>query len=88
MPSIPLEIEVEIYCDTCGSGLCNRTDYVRTRNRQEHSFRVEACDECIDKAVEKAVENKESELQEIIDDLRDQIENLKESLKEANEASN
>ena len=26
-----IEIEFEVYCDTCGNGLCNQTEVTKTR---------------------------------------------------------
>ena len=46
-------VEVEIYCATCGAGLCNQSEFVHTRTRDIPSFRVEVCDRCVDAAVER-----------------------------------
>lgn len=48
MPSV--EIEIEVYCNTCGAGLCNETDVAKTRNRGMDSFRVNACEGCLKSA--------------------------------------
>ena len=45
-----VEVEVEIYCATCGAGLCNQSQFVATRNRSIPSIRVRACWDCIEKA--------------------------------------
>jgi hypothetical protein len=46
MPEI--EVNIELYCDTCGSGLCSQATVTRTRNMP--SFRIEACDSCTKKS--------------------------------------
>lgn len=48
MPSV--EVEIEIYCDTCGTGLCNQSTGAKTRNRGASSIRVEVCKSCIEDA--------------------------------------
>jgi hypothetical protein len=64
MPEI--EVNVEVYCGTCGEGLCNQTTFAKTRSRNEPSLRVEVCPRCI--------AEKDSE----IDDLKHQIKELEE----------
>lgn len=54
MPSV--EIEIEVYCATCGAGLCGKTDVVKTRSRGQDSFRVEACEVCIDAAHDRGLD--------------------------------
>lgn len=51
MPSV--EVEIEIYCDTCGDGLCNQSTGATTRNRGASSIRVEACKNCMKEAESK-----------------------------------
>lgn len=45
MPEI--EINIEVYCARCGSGLCQNTTAVKTHNRGEDPFRVDPCDDCL-----------------------------------------
>lgn len=57
MPDVT--IEVEVYCATCGDGLCNLTESTYTRVRGVRGvpcFRVEACPKCIDRAREEGIE--------------------------------
>lgn len=48
MPSIEInktiEVEIDVYCDTCGSGLCGT---INVDNRRG-AFRVPVCQNCID----------------------------------------
>lgn len=53
MPDITVNIEV--YCAKCGSGLCNQTEFVTTRLRQEPSFRVVPCQKCLDESHDEGV---------------------------------
>lgn len=53
---VQAEIDVEIYCATCGDGLCNQSQFVETRNRYQPSIRVEVCESCIKSAKREAYE--------------------------------
>lgn len=46
MPSI--DVDIELYCDTCGKGICGLGTATRTRNQP--AFRIEACDTCVEQA--------------------------------------
>lgn len=48
MPDVT--IEVEVYCESCGEGLCNQTTFCETYHRRCPSFRVEPCQRCLDAA--------------------------------------
>lgn len=60
-----LTINVEIFCATCGDGLCNQSEFTLTRSRQEPSFRVEACQKCIDEAKDGVEVEKNQEIEEL-----------------------
>ena len=79
MPIVTVEIEheVEVYCNTCGNGLCSNTDYTQGRTRGIDQFRVEVCDKCI---LEKDKEI--NYLQQEIEELKSEIETLKDSISE------
>ncbi|MEK9207289.1 MAG: hypothetical protein AAB922_02325 [Patescibacteria group bacterium] len=48
MPEIAVNIEV--YCASCGDGICNTVESTKTRNRGEPCFRVPACEKCVEAA--------------------------------------
>lgn len=48
MPDI--EVNIELYCDTCGKGMCGNGTATHTRNQP--CFRIEACDTCVSRADE------------------------------------
>lgn len=71
MPEVAFNIEV--YCGTCGEGLCNQTEFVKTRTRYEPSLRVEACKRCLDQAKDEGYnDGYQSGYQE----ARDQVEDV------------
>jgi hypothetical protein len=47
MPSV--EVEVEVYCNSCGTGLCNQS-YGRTNKRGAGAIYVDTCSICADRA--------------------------------------
>ena len=55
------EIEIEVYCDDCGDGLCNQARGVRTYKRDMPSIRVKACQTCINMAVQSFEINRKRE---------------------------
>ncbi|MDE2099282.1 MAG: hypothetical protein KGL39_18660 [Patescibacteria group bacterium] len=50
MPEV--SVEVEVYCATCGAGLCNETESTTTRSRSVPCFRVSACSVCLERATD------------------------------------
>ena len=46
---VAIEVDIEIYCNTCGSGLCFETIGVLGKTRSEPQFRVNVCPTCMDK---------------------------------------
>jgi hypothetical protein len=48
MPSF--DIYFEVFCGTCGAGLCNQSDTRKSRHRGENQVTVEVCEKCIEKA--------------------------------------
>lgn len=63
MPSFSLDFEV--YCGTCGAGLCNQSDTRKSRHRGEDQVTVDVCQDCVQKALaplEDKIESLKSEL--------------------------
>lgn len=48
--TVDVDVEIEVYCNSCGDGMCNETDVVKTHNRQANAFRVNACSKCLERA--------------------------------------
>lgn len=55
MPTVEIElsgeIEVKVYCATCGDGLCGQSEFFITRKRGAYAIRVEACKKCCSEAI-------------------------------------
>lgn len=45
MPSI--DVEIEVYCDRCGAGLCGDTNVINKRNQS--AFSVSPCSRCLER---------------------------------------
>ena len=70
MPSFDTEIEFEVYCDTCGTGM-NHDSNTRISNGVKELW-ITVCSNCIDK--------KDSE----ISNLKSEIESLEKVIEELN----
>lgn len=66
--TITVDVDFEVFCGTCGTGLCSESDTRSSRNRRYAQVTVNACPYCIDKKNEE------------INDLEYKIEQLEEEL--------
>lgn len=62
-----VEVDFEVFCGTCGDGLCGQSEGRQSRNRAYPQVTVEVCQKCVESAK---------------DELNDQIYELKERLVE------
>lgn len=65
-----VDIDFEVYCGTCGAGLCNESDTRKSKNRNYLQVTVNACPDCM-----AAKDKKIDELNEIIENLEIQLSN-------------
>jgi hypothetical protein len=83
MPSFDFStsIDFEVFCGTCGAGLCGQSDTRISRSRGHNQVTVDACDKCLESAREDGANDKEKELESYyskeIEQLKDEIEQLK-----------
>jgi hypothetical protein len=68
-----IEVDFEVYCNTCGAGLCNESETGTTRNRHMLHVSVNACPTCM-----AAKDDEIDALRSRIDELQAEIDNLKE----------
>ena len=80
------DVEFEVYCNTCGLGLCGDSETPNTRNRNALSVRVNACPSCMEKKNDEitelqgqltAVEKERDEFMDEVDQLKSELEELK-----------
>lgn len=64
-------IDFEVFCKTCGEGLCNESSTRVSRNRGFLQVEVNACPSCIEEK-DKTI----AELQAEIDELKNEMENI------------
>ncbi len=65
-----VDIDFEVYCGTCGAGLCNESDTRKSKNRNYLQVTVNACPDYM-----AAKDKKIDELNEIIENLEIQLSN-------------
>lgn len=63
-----VDIDFEVFCGTCGAGLCHESDTRKSRSRNYLQVTVNACPKCLEVR------------DEIIKELQDEISELKERL--------
>jgi len=63
-----IDIDFEVYCGTCGAGLCSESDTRQSRNRGYLQVTVNVCPDCM--------KEKDDEIKA----LKEQIEELEKSL--------
>jgi hypothetical protein len=67
MPSFDVPFEFEVYCGTCGAGLCCNSREGYTTGRSYPYISVDACDACIERAKEdgfdEGYEKRDSEIE-------------------------
>lgn len=72
MPSFQIDVEFEVFCGTCGAGLCYESDTRTSRNRQFPQVTVNACPKCIEAALERGRDEiREGELTEALDRIHE-----------------
>ncbi len=59
-----LRVEFEVFCGTCGAGLCLNANTRKSRTRGVDQIVVDVCDDCVAKYVHR------------IKELEDQVEQL------------
>lgn len=80
---VTVEIEVEVYCNTCGCGLCGETT---VKGHDFPQLKVNVCPDCIKKRDEE-IEELNYDIKELNKSLKDkdyEIEILKDELNEIN----
>jgi hypothetical protein len=75
---VDCDVNIDVYCGTCGRGLCGDT----TVDERRMSFTVEACKDCMDRKDKEIRANEKT-----IERLENEIERLKEILTEYEKAA-
>lgn len=78
MPSFTLDFEV--FCGTCGAGLCNESDTRKSRHRGENQVTVNSCDKCVSDGYDRGYEKGAANMAEEIDNLVSQMQELQAEL--------
>ena len=78
-----IDIDFEVYCNTCGAGLCGESDTRKSRNRGSLQVTVNVCPDCM-KEKDEEIKNLQSEK----DDLETQVYKLEQELEKMREYYN
>jgi len=78
-----IDIDFEVYCNTCGAGLCGESDTRKSRNRGYLQVTVNVCPDCM-KEKDEEIKNLQSEK----DDLENQVYKLEQELEKVREYYN
>ena len=70
-----IDIDFEVYCNTCGAGLCGESDTRKSRNRGYLQVSVNVCPDCM-KEKDEEIKTLQSEK----DDLENQVYKLEQEL--------
>ena len=70
--TIKLDVDFEVFCGTCGNGLCYESTTRLSRNRGHAQVEVNACPHCM-----KEKDDEMERLNDEIENLKEQIEDLK-----------
>lgn len=75
-----IDIDFEVYCNTCGAGLCNESDTRKSRNRGYLQVAVNVCPTCMKEKEEeiKKLQSEKDDLENKIYELELELEKLKE----------
>jgi cell division septum initiation protein DivIVA len=75
MPSFTTSLEFEVFCGTCGEGLCNQSETRESRNRRYPQVTVDACQKCIESETQP-FKDEIYELKQKIEELEDQLNQI------------
>ena len=78
-----IDIDFEVYCNTCGAGLCGESDTRKSRNHGYLQVSVNVCPDCM-KEKDEEIKNLQSEK----DDLGNQVYKLEQELEKVKEYYN
>jgi hypothetical protein len=79
---VTVTVEFEVFCGTCGAGLCNRSETGKTNRRQQLFVSVEACEKCLEKAREDSHSDGYHSRDDEAESLNDAIVNLEDRIRE------
>lgn len=76
-----VEVEFEIFCESCGAGLCHLATGRNSHGRGHPQITVEPCPTCLEAAKEEGSGNSEN-LQSQVDSLTEEIEEMSREMDE------
>ena len=71
-----VDVDFEVFCGTCGAGLCNSSNTRNSHIRRMPQVTVDACEVCMESAAEKARSETADKYEEELAELRERIKEL------------
>ena len=68
-----VDVDFEVFCGTCGAGLCNVSDTRESRSRRMPQVTVEACAKCMENAKDEGRKEAKSEYEQQLSELRKEL---------------
>lgn len=68
-----VDIDFEVFCGTCGAGLCNVSDTRFSGYRKFPQVTVEACEKCMENAKDEGRKEAEAEYEQQLSELRKEL---------------
>jgi hypothetical protein len=65
------DVDFEVFCGTCGAGLCGQSDTRQSRSRNHPQVTVEACGKCMENAKEEGRSSRDDEVVELENRIRE-----------------
>lgn len=69
---VQFEVQFEVFCGTCGAGLCNQSDTRKSRTRGENQVTVQVCEKCVEAEIQP-LKDRINELEQLLEEAREQI---------------
>jgi RNase P subunit RPR2 len=62
-----ISLDFEVFCGTCGAGLCNQSNTRHSRSRSYAQVTVDVCENCLENARQEIRSDLENQIQELQD---------------------
>ncbi len=86
--TVTIEADFEVYCGTCGEGLCNQSSAGKTNRRGYPYVTVDACSKCLERARDEGADSRSDEVSRLKDEITDLRRQLEDTLRELDEERN
>ena len=64
-----ISLDFEVFCGTCGAGLCNQSSTRHSKSRLAAQVTVDVCGNCLEEARQEIRDDLETQIQDLYDRL-------------------